>query len=94
MRLCNDASENELGWSAGSKSSWSIVEGHMKQNFLLVFGVKDSTTLVEFKIACGDIVLNWLVRRTIVRRLGNHTRIGVKDRFAKFFRNYVRKLSD
>ena len=79
MSLCNDASENELGWSAGSESGYSIVEGRTKQNFLLVFGVKDWTTLVEFKIACGDIGLILLVRRTIVRKLGNHTRITVKD---------------
>ena len=61
---------------------------------LLVFGVKDSTTLIDFKIACGDIGSKWLVSRTIVHRLGNHMRILVKDRFAKVFtRNYVSSLS-
>ena len=49
------------------------------------FGVKDSTTPVEFKIMCGDIELNWLIYKTIIHRLGNHVRIFIKDRFAKYF---------
>ena len=61
---------------------------------MLVFGMKDSTTLIECKIAGGDIGLKWLVLGTIIRRLGNHMRIFVKDRFAKVFtHNYVSRLS-
>ena len=62
------------------EDGWSIVEESRKQKFLLVFGVKDSTPLVEFKIACGDIGLNWLVSRACFRRLGNHMRINVREK--------------
>ena len=40
------------------ESGWSIVEHCRKQKVLLVFGVKACTSLVVFKIACGDIGLN------------------------------------
>ena len=33
------------------ETSWSMVEDSRKQKSLLIFGVKDSTSLVEFKIA-------------------------------------------
>ena len=59
------------------ESGWSIVEHRRKQKVLLVFGVKASTSLVEFKIACGDIGLNWLISRACVRRFGNHMKISV-----------------
>ena len=94
--MCDCVGERarEYDASVGLENDWSIVESCRKQKFLLVFGVKDSTTLIEFKIACGDIGLKWLVSRTIIRRLGNHMRIFVKDRFAKVFtRNYVSRLS-
>ena len=44
----------ESGLSAGVESDWLITETHRKQNFLLVFSLKDSTLLVHFKIACGN----------------------------------------
>ena len=72
----------------------SIVEDSRKQNFLLVFGVKESTSLVEFKIACGDIGLNWLVSRACIHRLGNHMRINVREKFSRLLtREYISKLS-
>ena len=76
------------------EDGWSIVEDSRKQIFLLVFGVKDSTSLVEFKIACGDIGLNWLVSRACIRRLGNHMRINVREKFSRLLtREYISKLS-
>ena len=59
------------------ESGWSIVERCMKQKVLLVFGVKASTSLVEFKIVCGDFGLNWLILKACVRKFGNHMRISV-----------------
>ena len=54
------------------ENGWSIVEGtcSRKQKILLAFGVKDSTSLIEFKIASGDIGLNWLVRESVFVSLG------------------------
>ena len=76
------------------ESDWSIVEDRRKQKVLLIFGVKDSTSLVEFKIVCGDIGLNWLVLRACIHRLGNHMRINVKNNFARFLTpEYVSRLS-
>ena len=61
---------------------------------MLVFSAKDSTLLIEFKIACGNIGLNCLVSRTIIHGSGNHLRPLVKDRFTKVFtQNYVSTLS-
>ena len=60
---------------ADIESGWSIVDHRRKQKVLLIFGVNASTSLVEFKIACGDIGLNWLISRAYVRRFGNHARI-------------------
>ena len=75
-------------------SGWSIVEHRRKQKVLLVFGVKASTLLVEFKIACGNIGLNWLILRACVCRFGNHMRISVNNKFAKHLtREYVSRLS-
>ena len=91
MSACRDQAESESGCSDDFGSHWSIVQSRRKQKFLLVFGVKDSITctLVEFKIACGDLGLGWLVSRTVIRRFGNHMRILVKDRFAKVLRRIM-----
>ena len=77
------------------ESGWSVVEDRRKQKVLLVFGVKDSISLVEFKIACGDIGLNWLVSRAFIRRVGNRiVRISVNKKLARFFNHeYVCRLS-
>ena len=41
-----------------------------------------------------DIALNWLVSRACIRRLGNHMRINVKEKFATLLtREYTSKLS-
>ena len=64
------------------KSSWSVVKYRTKQKLLLVFGDKQSTSPVEFKIACGVIGLNSLISREFIRRLGNHMRITVNNTFA------------
>ena len=42
---------------ASRAAGWSIVERRRKQKTLLIFGVKASSSLLEFKIACGDIGL-------------------------------------
>ena len=55
MYACTDVSVREFGAYAGLESDWSIVESCRKQKFMLVFDVKDWTTLIEFKIACGNI---------------------------------------
>ena len=59
------------------ESGWSIFEHRRKQKVLLIFDVKASTSFVEFKIACGDIGLNWLISRACVRTFGNHMRIRI-----------------
>ena len=41
------------------------------QKLLLLLVVKPSTSLVESKIASGDLGLNWLVPKTVIRRIGN-----------------------
>ena len=75
------------------KRGWSIVEHHSKQKVLLVFGVKATASLVEFKIACGDIGLNRLTPRAFVSRFGNHIRISVNSKIANYFtREYVSGL--
>ena len=88
MYACTDVNMREFGASASLESDWSIVESCRKQKFLLVFGVKDLTMLIEFKITCGNTGLNWLVSRIIIRRLGNHMRFFVKDRLANDFIQY------
>ena len=85
MYACTDESVREFDASAGLESDWSIIESRRKQKFLLVFDVKDSTTLIKFKIARGDIRFKWLVSGTIIHMLESHVRIFVKDRFAKVF---------
>ena len=65
MSACRDEAESESGWSDDFGYRWSIVESRRKQKFLLLFGVKDSITLVEFKIVCADLGLGWLVRERL-----------------------------
>ena len=94
--MCTPSNVGYSEWERLSdvEDGWSIVEDSRKQHFLFVFGVKDSTSLVEFKIACGDIGLNWLVSRACIRRLGNHMRINVKEKFSRLLtREYISKLS-
>ena len=64
---------------------WFVVEHRRKQKVLLVFGVKASTSLVDFKIGCGDIGLYWLISRACVRRREDNVRISVNSNFAKYF---------
>ena len=88
-----NVNERELGLLSGRDNDWSIVRSRRRQKFLLVFGVKHSTSSVEFKIACGDIGLNWLVSRASIRKLGNHVRISISNKFVRFFTSeYVSKL--
>ena len=96
MPICivKNAVECECVGRENCDDDWSIVRDRRKQKFLLVFGVKDSTSLVEFKIACGDIGLNWLVSRAFIRRLGNHMRVSVNNKFVKLLtREFVSRLS-
>ena len=58
MSTSNGYVNTEWERSSGIENGWSIVERRRKQKVLLVFGVRASTSLVEFKIACGDIGLN------------------------------------
>ena len=91
---CSNVVYSEWERFSDVETSWSMVEDSRKQKFFLIFGVKDSTSLVEFKIACGDIGLNWLVSRACIRRLGNHMRIHVKEKFSRLLtREYISKLS-
>ena len=94
--MCTRSNVGYSEWERFSdvEDGWSIVEDSRKQNFLLVFGVKDSTSLVEFGIACGDIGLDWIVSRACIRRLGNHMRINVKEKFSRLLtREYISGLS-
>ena len=94
MHTDSDVERSELGSLSGLKHDWSVVGSRSKPNFHLVYGIKYSTSLIEFKIACGDIGLNWLVSRASISRLGNHVRIIVSNKFAKLVtREYVTKLS-
>ena len=94
MHAKYDVVERELRLASDLRDNWSIVGDRRTQKVLMVFGVKQSTSLVEFKIACGDIGLNWLISSAPIRRLGNHMRIIVRNRFVKFFtREYVCRLS-
>ena len=61
--------------------------------------MKDSSSLVEFKIAYGDIHvgLNWLILRPYICTFGKHLRINIRNRFVRFIstimpvgRDYVR----
>ena len=91
---CSNVVYSEWERFSDVENSWSMVEYSRKEKFLLIFGVKESTSLVEFKIACGDIGLNWLVSRACICRLGKHMRIHVKEKFARLLtREYISKLS-
>ena len=37
------------------QNDWSVVVNCRKQRLLLVFGVKQSVSLVEFKSVCGNL---------------------------------------
>ena len=66
----------------------------MEANVFWVFRGEDSTTLVEFEIACGNKGFNWLVSRMIIPRLGNPMISFVNNTFTKVLtQNYVRSLS-
>ena len=50
--------------------------------------------MVDFKNACGDLGLNWLVSRTVIHWIGNFIEIFVKNALAKVLTNdSVRRLS-
>ena len=83
MSTQNNAVYSEWERLSDVEDGWSILEYRRKQKFLLPFCVKDSTSLVEFKIACADTGLNWHVSRACIRRLGNHMRINVKEKFSR-----------
>ena len=84
-------SESECRSSTDNTGEWSKVGCRNRSKVLLVFGVKSSISLVEFKILCGDIGLGWLVSKTLIRRLGNHMFIIIKNKFVKFFYTEVCK---
>ena len=89
---CNEM--NSQGFLSDFQNDWSIIEDHKKRKFLLVFGVKDCTSLVEFKIACAGIGLNWLISGAYIHRFGNHMRISIRNRFVRLFTpEYVSRLS-
>ena len=60
--VCNGTKKLQ-GLLSDVQNDWSILEDYRKRKFLLVFRVKDSTSLVEFKIVCGNMRLNWLISR-------------------------------
>ena len=66
------------------ENDWSIVEDCRKQKFSLVCSAKDYTSFVQFKKACSDIGLNWLILRAAILKFGNHMRISEQNRFAMF----------
>ena len=51
MSTHNNVVHSEWERLSDVETSWSMVEDSRKQKSLLIFGVKDSTSLVEFKIA-------------------------------------------
>ena len=76
------------------EGGWSTVETRRKQKFLWVFGVRDSASIVEFKLACGDIGLSWLVSRTFIKRIGRHIRININKTIARYLiRESVARIS-
>ena len=90
MHTDSNVKKSMLGSLSGLEKNWSIIGSRRKQKFLFVSGVKNSTSLIELKIAHGDIGLNWLVLRAPIARLGNHMRIIVSNKFAKLLtREYV-----
>ena len=72
MSASGDAYQKQWGRSGDFKKGWYmyVAKNRRKQKFLLVFCVKAPTSLVEFKIACGDLGLNWFVSRTVICRMG------------------------
>ena len=85
MSIAHNGMNNSQGLLFDLQNDWSIVEDQRKRNFLLVFEVKDSNSLVEFKIACGNMGLNWLISRDYIRKFGNHMRISIRNRFVRLF---------
>ena len=95
MHIVNNVDKRVFGSSDDLETDWPIIESSTKQKELLVFDVKDSTSLVEFKIACGNIGFNWVVLRTFICRLGNHLRMIMRNKLAKFFtREYLFQFVD
>ena len=75
------------------ESTWSIVEHRRKQKVLLVFGIKASTSLVEFKSVSDDIRLNWVIARACFRKFETHMKICVNSKFDKYYTcEYVSRL--
>ena len=94
MHTDSNVKKSKLGLLSGLENDWSVVGSRRKQKFLLVFGVKSSTSLIEFKIACGDTGVNWLVSRARITKIENYMKIIVSNKFAKLLtRGYVSKLS-
>ena len=84
----------ERDLSDEAEEGWSIVERRTLKKVLLVFGVKKSLSLLELKILCYDVGLDWLISRNHVRRFGNHIRIFIRNTFVAFFTpSFVRELS-
>ena len=71
MHNQNVLNESVWGSSPTTAGDWSIVKHRARQKVLLVFGVKNSLSLMamEFKILCGDIGLGWLVSRALIHMI-------------------------
>ena len=63
---CNGTKSSQVLLS-DFQTNWSTVEDQRKRKLSLVFGVKHSTMLVEFKIVCSDTGLNWLISCSLNR---------------------------
>ena len=83
MHTDSNVQKNELGLLSGLENDWSVVGSRKKQKFLLVFGVKSSTSFIELKFACDDVGLNWLVSRARINKIGNHMKSIVSNKSAK-----------
>ena len=93
--MYTDSNVSKLGSLSGLENDWSVVKSRRKQKFLLVFSIKNSTSLIKFKIECGDSGLNWLVLRASITTLRNHMRMNVSNKFAKLLtREYVSNCVD
>ena len=68
MPVKNNVVERESRLASYLRDDSSIVGDRRKQKVLMVFDVKESTSLVEFKIACGDMKLNWLISSAPIHR--------------------------
>ena len=94
MHTDGNVKKSEWGLLSGLENDLSLVGSRRKQKFLLVVGVKNSTSLIELKIACSVIGLNWLVLRVSIIRIGNRMKIIVSNKSAKLLTHeYVSKLS-